>query len=154
MRLEVFRKMFGMEGAGPAWHPVPLAAVLRAHQEELSSADLPSPYPVAAIPNDLPKELQTILSPGLLSVEIDGKTYVASEQRQKLRQDEAIVEWMNTYSYNLMIEKFRLQGADGILGSYQKVVADENDPTKRSQHFEIIRELGCDLVDDGQWNKW
>lgn len=154
MRSEVFRKIFGMEGAGPAWHPVPLAAVLRAHQDELSSADLPPPYLVAAIPNDLPKELQTILSPGLLSVEIDGKTYVASEQRQKLRQDEAVVEWMNTYSYNFMIEKFRLQGTDGILGSYQKVVADENDPAKRSQHFEIIRELGRDLVDDGQWDKW
>ena len=62
MRMEMFRKVFGVGESGPAWHPVPLTAVLRAHQDELTAVELPGPYQVVELPDGLPKELKEAIS--------------------------------------------------------------------------------------------
>ena len=152
-RAEMFERIFGVGEAGPAWHPAALAAVLRAHQSELHPSELPQPYPVVALPDDLPMTLQKALSPELSSVVIGGKTYSASEARQKHRQDELIVRWMNQYYYDYTIEQFRIKGTGGVLGSYRKMVGDEKNSDKRRQHFEVIRELGHGQLGEEQWKE-
>ena len=134
----------GRDKSGTALQPIALAAILRAHANELKSAELPTPHPLLGIPTDLPENLRQQLDPQLLQVEIDGHTYAAKPISQSKRQDEVISDWMSHFEFSVGMFKFWANGTEGLSGAYEKNVASEKDAHKRMFDYEALLQCSDD----------
>ena len=152
-RLEIFERLLGKDGKGPALHPVALGAVLRAHAEELEAKDLPRSYELLKLPDDLPEEMRKELDGSHLKAMIDGEVYVASPEWQKARQDDAIDRWIGSYDFELGMLKFRGRGGKGIRGGYDEGVVKLKNANQRARRYEVLREFGGALLTFDEWRE-
>jgi hypothetical protein len=154
VRKDLFERLLGKNGKGPALSSTPLAAILRAHSGVVSADDLPEPYPVIEIPGDLPKGLVNRLDPELLGVEVDGVVHVASPERQRLRQDQLLDEWIERFSFYRDLLRFREKGTKGLRVAYEKDVKENDDMARRLNRYEALRDYGGKSVSAEDWRKW
>ncbi|YCM46071.1 hypothetical protein V2O64_08580 [Verrucomicrobiaceae bacterium 227] len=152
-RMDLFQRLLGKDGKGPALHPMGLGAVLRAHAGELTQSDLPEPFPMVPVPDDLPEQLQEGLSLDALKAEIDGVIYIAAPEWQKERQDERIASWVGSYELRKGLHRYRVHGSRGLQEGYESDVKQQRDVRRRASNYEAFREFSRDLLPDDDWKK-
>lgn len=138
-RKAVFSRLFGRDGRELGLEVEPLTAILRAHEGELSSRDLPKPFPILEVPDDLPEVLRKALDTSLLEVKIEGAIYAGDEASQRKRQDEVIKRWIDRIEFELGIVKLLVNGTGGVGGAYEDL-NDSKTLQQREHRYEAIRE--------------
>lgn len=154
VRKESFERLLGKDGKGLALSPAAMAAILRAHAGELRKDDLPKPYPVIEVPDDLPIWLRESLGNAVLTVVVDGEVYVASPERQRSQQDELIGRWLGNDSFYRGIVKFLGKGTKNLASSYEENVVVLEDATLRANRYEVLRDSGGKGVSAEEWRKF
>lgn len=149
-RKKVFEQLFGRDGKGLGLSKEALVAVLRAHQEELTSDDLPEPSPAQELPGDLPKEIRRVFESPELSVRINRKVYPGSSGDEREKLDEVIARWISLHEFEVGIMKLQTQGTEGVAGAYRETQKIK-DANKREQRYKALREAAWSLVSAEEW---
>jgi hypothetical protein len=152
-RRAVFERLLGTNGQGPALHEVALAAVLRAHAEELAAEDLPPPYALLVTPDDLPGQLRASLDEGMLTAEVDGIVHVASPELQRARQDEMIAGWLEFHQFSLGLLAMMDDHPESIRKQYLEDVVKVAEAEERAEAYERLREYGKKLLPAQEWRQ-
>lgn len=152
-RKKVFERLLGLNRQGPALQEVALAAVLRAHSQELAADDLPPPYPVLKTPDDLPLDLRRSLGPSMLTAVVDGVVHIASPETQQARQDEMITGWLDFHQFSLGLLAMRGDDAESVRKQYLDGVVTAKDASERAECYERLREYGKKLLTPAEWRK-
>jgi hypothetical protein len=150
-RLPVTERLLGKDGKGPSLGPVVLAALLRAHANEWSAEDLPEPYQVIPVPEDVPLTLRESLAPAVLQVEIDGVTHVASPAAQLRWQDEEIRSWLDYQEFNLGLQELLGTDPEAVRQRYREDILSLEDARERAEAYEILREGGWSAEQADEW---
>jgi hypothetical protein len=150
-RLPVMERLLGKDGKGPSLCPVVLAALLRAHATEWSAEDLPAPYQVIPVPEDVPVTLRESLAPALLQVEIDGVTHIASPAAQLRRQDDEIRSWLDYHEFNLGLQELLGTDPEAVRQRYREDILSLEDVRERAEAYEILREGSWSAEQADEW---
>lgn len=150
-RLPVMERLLGKDGKGPALGPVLLAALLRAHKNELTAEDLPEPYKVIPVPEDVPVTLREPLAPARVQIEIDGVTHVASPAAQLRWQDDEILSWLDYHEFKLGLQELLGADPEDLRRRYIEDILSLEDARERAEAYEILREGGWSSERADEW---
>jgi hypothetical protein len=150
-RLPVMERLLGKDGKVPALDSVLFAVLLRAHASEWTLEDLPEPYKVVPVPDDVPMTLRERLGPALVQVQIDGVTHVASPATQLQWQDHEICSWLEYHEFNLGLQEMLGADPEAVRLAYRDDILSLVDAKERAEAYEVLREGGWSAERADDW---